>query len=555
MNPKATKVFLNGIVLTMNAANQVCEAIALQGDKILDVGKSADMKGYVSSKTEVVDLKGATLISGFYDSHSHISDVADSSQFVDLSAPPIGKIKNISKILEALQQWAKTLPADKWIMGYNYNDIWMEERRHPTRYDLDKVSKDRPILLVHISGHIVAVNSKALELCGITKDTPDPPDGRYRRDQQTGELLGIVEEMPGLQFLDMARATIGHTDTIQGFQYAGERYASQGVTTASDAFVNTEHIKNLVEAIRLGYLPIRVVVNLSQMLCKVMFPPEEKNNFDPARIKKMYSDVLSETDKISFGGIKLIQDGSIQGYTAYLSKPYYTPFQGNAGWSGYPLMPREEFSEWVSAIHKAGFQCVVHANGDAAIDDVLYSFEKVQKDFPRQDHRHVIIHCQTAREDQLNLMKKLGVVPSFFILHTYYWGDVHQNIFLGPERARRIDPLKSALDRGIIFTTHCDTPVTPQCPLMCVWASVNRITSSGKSLGPEQRISVLDALRNYTINAAYQNFEENIKGSLEKGKLADMAILDHNPLTCDPLLVKDIQVMETIVGGKTVYKK
>ena len=555
MNPKATKVFLNGIVLTMNATNQICEAVALAGNKILDAGKSDDIKKYISSKTGVVDLKGATLMSGFYDSHSHVSDVADSAHFVDLSAPPNGKIKNIGKMLEAISEWTKAIPVDQWIMGYNYNDMAMEEKRHPTRYDLDKVSQERPILLIHISGHIAAVNSKALALCGIIKATPDPANGRFRRDQETGEPNGVIEEMAGLQFLSMARATVDHGDKIQSYQYAGDLYASQGVSTASDAFVDTENIMDLAQVIRLGHFPIRVVVNLSHMLCKTMFPPAEKHNFDAIRIKTMYENVESETDRISFGGLKMVQDGSIQAYTAYLSQPYYTSFQGNAEYAGYNLMPREEFTEWVRAIHKAGFQCVVHCNGDAAIDDALFAFEKAQRDFPRQDPRHVIIHCQTAREDQLDLMKKLGVVPSFFILHTYYWGDAHQNTFLGPERAGRIDPLKSALDRGIIFTTHCDTPVTPQSPLMCIWASVNRITSSGKTLGPEQRISALDALRAYTINAAYQNFEEDIKGSLEKGKLADIVILDNNPLTCDPMLIKDIQVMETIVGGNTIYKK
>jgi predicted amidohydrolase YtcJ len=216
---------------------------------------------------------------------------------------------------------------------------------------------------------------------------------------------------------------------------------------------------------------------------------------------------------------------------------------------------REDFAATVKQHHDNGCQLFIHGNGDAAIDDILFAYENVQRENPRHDTRHTIIHSQMARDDQLDKMKELSVIPSFFSLHTYYWGDRHRDIFMGPERAFRMSPTKSALDRDILFTIHCDTPVVPQNPLMSIWATVNRISTGGHVIGEQQRISPLDALRAYTINAAYQYFLEDRIGSIEAGKWADFVVLDKNPLECDPMYIKDIEVLETIVNGKTVYSR
>ena len=207
----------------------------------------------------------------------------------------------------------------------------------------------------------------------------------------------------------------------------------------------------------------------------------------------------------------------------------------------------------MKSLHRAGYQIAIHGNGDAAIDDILYAYREAQEDFPRTDARHRIEHCQMAREDQLDEMQELGISPSFFVGHAYYWGDRHRDIFMGPERAARLSPLKSAVDRGIRFTVHDDTPVTPVNPIQLVWDAVNRITTSGKVLGPAQRITPYQALRAVTIDAAWQNFEEDIKGSIEVGKLADFVVLEENPLTVDPEHIRDIRVLATIVGGKTIF--
>ncbi len=535
---QATGVYINGTILTMDAQNRSAQAVAVKADKIIAVGSEDEIKAFVGSGTKVVDLKGATLMPGFYDSHSHFYGVGRTAKFiVDLNSPPIGKIRSIDDIISVLKKEAQDKPHAAWIRGRGYDDTLLKEKRHPTRYDLDKVSTERPIWISHSSGHLAVANSKALQMAGITRNTPSPRGGVIRKDPVTGEPNGVLEES-AKSLVSKFLPIFSRTDTLTGIGLSSEIYASKGVTTANNGGATSlASVKNLVRAADQGLLKIRNVVCLG-----------------PKSAEQVRDLELDKTNLIAFGGIKRFRDGSIQGYTGYLSKPYHTPFQGDSSYRGYPLSSREVFAQNVKKIHDAGHQILIHGNGDAAIDDILYAFEKAQRENPRPDPRHVIIHSQMAREDQLDKMKKLGVIPSFFSLHTYYWGDRHRDIFMGPERAARMSPARSALDRGIVFTIHCDTPVVPQDPLLAVWSAVNRVSTSGKVIGPEQRISPLDALRAYTINAAYQNFQENMTGSIEPGKLADFVILQENPLTCNPMHIKDIKIVETIVGGQTVYR-
>ncbi len=249
----------------------------------------------------------------------------------------------------------------------------------------------------------------------------------------------------------------------------------------------------------------------------------------------------------------MIADGSIQAYTGYLSQPYHVPPGDDPRYRGYPRLARDELSAEVARYHAAGIQVAVHGNGDAAIDDILDAFEAAQRAHPHPDARPVVIHAQMARDDQLDRMQVLGAIPSFFSLHTFYWGDRHRERFMGPERAARMSPARSAIERGLRFTLHCDAPVVPMEPLRLVWAAVNRRTRSGRVIGEAQRIEPLEALRAITIDAAYQHFEEDSKGSLEAGKLADLVILSRSPLD-DPGSLDEIRVLETIVGGRTVYR-
>ena len=258
---------------------------------------------------------------------------------------------------------------------------------------------------------------------------------------------------------------------------------------------------------------------------------------------------------VSYRAVKGFADGSIQGYTGYLSQPYYRHTHSDPDYRGYPRMDREALAAQIQTVHAAGYQVAVHGNGDAAIDDILYAFERAFEAAPRSDTRHIIIHAQMARDGQLDRMKAMGLIPSFFNLHTYYWGDRHWDIFMGPARASRMSPAASAVERGLVYTLHADTPVVPMEPMRVVWSAVNRISSGGRVIGEAQRISVLEALKGITLYAAYQSFEENEKGTIEAGKLADLVVLDRNPLEAPPLDLDDISVLRTIVGGRTVFER
>jgi len=292
----------------------------------------------------------------------------------------------------------------------------------------------------------------------------------------------------------------------------------------------------------LGVIPQRLVLfpfetEWGEALLNGEYDPEDYNN-----------------DKVTMGAIKIVADGSIQGYTGYLSEPYYTPYQGDADYRGYPAMPRETLFEQVAALHEAGYQMAIHGNGDEAIEDILDAFEAAQRQYPVDDPRMILIHGQMAREDQIARMKDLGITPSFFTAHTWYWGDRHRDIFMGPKRAAQISPSKWALDHNLRFSSHLDTPVTPMLPLQAVWSQVFRITTGGDVLGPEQRIGVMDALRAVTIDAAWQVFQEDNRGSLDPGKYADLVVLRGNPLD-DPEAMRDLEVDRTVIGGVTVYKR
>ena len=529
-------VFFNGKVITMDAGETVAEAVAVEGDSIVAVGTNRKIKSLITSRTKAVDLEGKALLPGFYDTHSHFPSSGTVALYrVDCNSPPIGQMKEIGDIIEALKKRAEEVPKGEWILGRGYDDTLLKEKRHPTRYDLDKASLSHPIWITHTSGHLAVANSLALRMAEVTKDTPQPEGGVIRKDLETGEPNGIFEEGPAMRHVSRLTPALTDDQWLKALEWAVLDYAEEGVTTTVIAGGGKRSVTRLQKARNQGLLPLRVI-SMANKKFQDTLPDDFDNNM------------------LKVGAVKMYQDGSIQGYTGYLSQPYHVPFMGDASYRAYPIQSREKLTNMVKAAHSAGYQIAIHGNGDAAIDDIIYAFGKAQEEFPRQDSRHRIEHCQMVREDQLDAIKELGITPSFFVSHTYYWGDRHRDIFMGPERAFRMSPLRSAIDRGIKFTIHCDTPVTPMKPLLAVWAAVNRLSTGGKVIGPEQRIKPVEALRAVTIDAAWQNFEEEIKGSIEKGKLADFVILAENPLTVEPAAIKDIRVLETIVGGKTVYK-
>ncbi len=539
LRPPGRTLYFGGPIVTLGGDGDGVSAVLVAGDRILAVGSEAELSEQAGPNVRRVDLAGRALLPGFIDAHGHFPGEGVFAVMVDLNSPPIGTIGTLDELVARLRERASEKSADEWVVGMGYDDTLLAEGRHPTREDLDRASSEHPILITHISAHLAVLNSRGLELAGIDSQTPDPEGGVIRRIGGSTEPDGVLEES-ALELLADAAPTPGLMDGIRIVREASRRYVAAGVTTAQSGYTAKPLMQLLPLMVRTGLAQVRLV----------LWPGMEvvDQRLDDGENWESYDEQW-----VRGGAVKLIADGSIQGYTGYLSEPYFVPPGDDSDYAGYPRILRDELIERVTRYHAAGYQIAVHGNGDASIDDILDAFEIAQREHPREDTRHIVIHAQMARDDQLARMQALGVIPSFFSLHTYYWGDRHREIFMGPERAARMSPAGSASRMGLRFTIHADSPVVPMEPLRLVWAAVNRVSSSGQSMGEAQRVSALQALRAVTIDAAYQHFEEADKGSIEAGKLADLVILSESPLD-RPEHIDEIRVLETIIGGRTVFR-
>ena len=415
-------IWVNGTVVTMEG-ERVVQAVAVLGDLIVAVGSDATVRGLAGPETRVVDLDGRTMTPGFYAAHDHFpgSGRVAVTQ-VDLNSPPIGGIENMDQLVAALRARAEELPEGQWVSGRGYDDTLLAEQRHPTRTDLDKASTTHPIYISHTSGHLGVANSLALELAGVTRDTPDPPGGVVRKDPDTGEPDGVFEESGGMVSRLIPPPT--PEQTMEAYRWAVEDYVEDGVTTAVIAGGGRGSLAGLQRARDAGILTFRIITMMSRGA------PGQPSAAEAGGMVSGFGD-----EYLKLGAIKIVQDGSNQGYTGYFTEPYHTPFKGDADYRGYPRRRREDLTTMVKELHETGYQIAIHANGDAAIDDVLHAFREAQLAFPREDARHRIEHCQMVRQDQLDAIAELNLSPSFFVGHVYYWGDRHRDIFMGPKRA------------------------------------------------------------------------------------------------------------------------
>ncbi len=537
----ARRAILNAKVLSMDADNTIHQAVLIDHGRIVAVGSNEEITALIDKYTAVSDLNGKVLMPGIIDAHGHFPGSGLLDLTVDLNSPPVGKIETIADLRTSLVTAAQETDKTEWLFGWGYDDTLIAERRHPTRHDLDRVSTEQPIFIMHVSGHMGVANSKALALAGISPETPQPDGGVIVVDPGSGELTGLLEEnaMAPVQAMAM---DLGMLDFFSMLRFASEEYARQGVTTAQSGGADARMYTGLRWAAKLGLVKQRLVV----------FPL-----FDQLGPELLATpDVFSEhtTDDFLLGPVKIIADGSIQGYTGYLSQPYHTPYKGDAEYRGYPRLSLEQLSLEVDKYLRRGIQLAIHGNGDASMDDIIAAVDKAQQKYPDDDPRIILIHAQMARADQLDEFKRLGITPSFFSAHTYYWGDRHSQLFMGPERAANMSPGRWAMDRELPFSIHLDTPVVPMQPFLLVWSAVNRLSSSGQVIGADQRIPVMQALRAVTIDAAWQIHQDNNRGSIEPGKWADLIVLSDDPLI-NPAAIRDIQVLETIVAGKKVYNR
>jgi len=538
--PPESQAFVNANVLTMDRQNPAAKAVYVEGDRIVAVGTREEIDARLHDDTQVHDLGGRTLIPGFIDAHGHFPGSGFAVVGVDLASPPVGPITSIEQTIDALRKRAEETPAGELIFGFQYDDTLVAEKRHPTRHDLDRATTEHPIIAMHVSGHLATANSKGLELLGFDRETPNPDGGVIRREAD-GTPNGVLEEAAA----SMA-SQLGMDFSVAQFvamiDHASAEYASMGVTTAQSGLSPRVVIDGLWLASRLGRVPLRLEVWTDAELGRQW----ARGDFDAASY---------ESELFRVGAVKIVHDGSIQGYTGYLGEPYHVPFEGDESYRGYPIMKREELTTLVKELHAKDLQMAIHGNGDAAIDDIIFALDAAQQEHHRDDPRTIVIHAQMARDDQLDRMLEVGLTPSFFVAHTYYWGDRHRDIFMGPERADRMSPLASSLTKGLRFSIHLDTPVVPIDPMLLVWTAVNRRSTSGDIIGPAERIGVMNAMRAVTIDAAWQIGREAELGSLEAGKLADLVVLAENPLEVAPDALRDIAVVRTVVGGRTIYER
>ena len=531
------KIFMNGVILTMSGQCPEPEAVLVENGNIAAVGTKEEVLRQAADGAKIIDLKGRTLMPGFFDAHGHFITTALSRLcFIDVRCAPIGRIKTIEQMIAAMRNSPQTRMGKGIIVGFGYDDTLCLDGKMPEAAELDRISKERPVLVIHSSFHVVMANTKAMQLAGVDKADFAPEGGVVRR--RNGVAVGVFEEVAAIKpLMELIYHDGMPTELSKGIGIVCEEYLKQGVTTICEGANGNDMVKLIQKAMRNGQFPARYIV------C----PSLNKEGQVPERVRGKH---------IINGPIKLLMDGSIQCYTAALSEPYAAEAPGHEGekdYRGYTHMSVEALRGSLETILNSHRSFAIHCNGDAALDKVIEALEGCENLVKNRYKRNIVIHCQTVREEQLDRFKKLKLYPSFFPAHLYVWGDRHYESFLGAERAERLNPVGSAVRKGLPFSLHNDSPVTETKPLEAVWNAVTRQTKKGRILGEKQRISVEEALKGITIYAAFQYKVEDILGSIEPGKKADLVVLDKNPLGVSPDELLNIRTERVWIDGKIVW--
>lgn len=517
------------------------EAVTICAGKIVFVGTAAHAHE-LHPHAKVRDLQGATLLPGFIDAHSHLSFAFELAGQVNVGAPPVGTCRDIASIVATLKDFraSRNVSEGGWIIGYGYDQETLAEGRHITKDDLDAQFPNHLVMLIHVSSHGAVLNSAALAWAGIDATTPTPDGGIISRVPGTQEPAGLLMETAYIHHVVNRLPRPAEPERLQLLAGAQQMYASNGYTHAQDGFATVSDLDFYQTAAKEGLLYLDVAA-LGSFL-------EAKNWLgNPLYPLNSYS------GGFKIAGMKILNDGSPQGRTAYMRDPYLQGGpDGQSPWRGEPTMPFEQLAAVVQAGISAGVQVFTHANGDAAIDDFIRALETTGIT-SGDDRRTVVIHSQFQRPEHLEKYVTLGISPSYFTNHAFFWGDVHVGN-VGHERASFISPIKSALGHGLTVSNHTDFPVTALNPFFVMWSAMSRTTRSGVTLGPEERIDAYTALAAITTGAAYQMFEEQRKGRIALGLLADFVILSADPLLMETDKITELTVLETIKEGVTVFK-
>lgn len=540
----ADRIWHGGTILTMNDNQMRAQALAEKDGVIIAVGSADDVMVFRGLNTEVLDLAGKTMIPGFVDAHGHVFMIGIQALSANLLPAPDGLVNDIPALQKVMNEFAKAQPERVskagLILGFGYDDAQLKELRHPTRDELDAISSDIPVYVVHQSGHLGVANSKALELAGINANSSDPKGGVIRRRANSQEPNGVLEENAATMVIGKLLSGLDEAAARAIFKAGSELITSYGYTTAQEG------------------RSVPAVANLMQSVAN-----EEGVDIDIVT----YPDVLVNRDfivnnhsnkyvnRFRVGGAKLTIDGSPQGFTALRDRPYYNPPEGYAeGYKGYASASSEQVDDAIDWAYANNVQILTHANGEGASDILISALNKATQKHGKADRRPVLIHGQFMREDQLDEYNKLGVFPSLFPMHTFYWGDWHRDRTVGPVLAENISPTGWVRERGMMFSSHHDAPVAFPDSMRILDATVTRRSRSNDILGPHQRVDVITGLKSLTLWPAYQHFEEDSKGSLIPGKLADLVILSDDPSKIDPENIESITILETIKEGEVVYR-
>lgn len=534
-------LYFNGDFVPMTSEDATFEALLVADDGTIAFTGSLDEARAMADGAQEVDLKGACVLPGLIDPHSHISGA---QQYV--TAADLDGAKDYDEIVERLVAFKDENEVDPStvLMGVNYDHNTLAEGHHPNRHVLDRVSTEMPVVIMHASSHMCVCNSKLLELAGINAETPNPEGGQYTREEDGKTPTGYCEE-PAAMWPALAvvqeRQKFDWRVLLSKMQ---DVYLEHGITTCQDGAATSDFCDMFVDFAEKGYFKMDVV----------SYPMWGENPYESLKRHPEY-DSQDYKNHFRFGGLKMFLDGSPQGRTAWLSEPY-TPGEEGEGYCGYGTMSDEDVYNYSLAAIDSNHQVLAHTNGDQAAEQLLVQYKRAYEasSNPNKDKlRPVMVHCQTTRRDQYERMPEIHMIPSIFTNHMYRWADIHLKNF-GPERGSRISAVRDAFDFDLHPTFHTDTPVMRPNFFESVWCAVVRKTKNGVQLAEDQKVSVFEGLQCVTINGAYQYGEEDRKGTLEAGKLADLCIVEKNPLKIDVDELPSLKVLQTIKEGDVVWE-
>ncbi len=537
-------VFVGGDIVTVNDRQPSAQALAVKDGRIVAVGErkavEAEQKG---AGTKVIDLKGKTLLPGFIDAHSHYLNSLSVGNQVNVYAPPAGPGKDVPSIVAELLKFRDKHKIAKGVViqAYGYDENVMPKGRLLNRDDLDKAFPDNPVLVGHVSLHGGVLNSAALKKWGVSAETKTPPGGVIVRKPGTNEPWGLIMETAYLPiFASLPQPT---PEQEVAWSITGQKlYAQAGITTAHEGATHAADLKLMQRAAQGGDYLIDVIAYPFITDLQTVLQDNPVSGW-------------GQYDKrLKIGGVKITIDGSPQGRTAYFNTPYLTGGPGGEkDWRGELTAPQDTVNKAVKAVYELGVPLDLHANGDGAIDAFLKAHETVAADDLGKQRHVTLVHAQFARKEQLDKFVQYKVRPTFYTLHTFYFAEAHIKN-RGKAQAMYISPMRDAIDKGLQPTNHTDFAVAPLDPMFMLWSAVNRVSRGGAVIGADQRVAPLEGLKAMTIWSADQHLEGDLKGSLEPGKLADLVVLDQNPLKVKPMAIKDIKVVETFKEGKSIYR-